>query len=1040
MDGRAVDVKRTRFGFREWSISGNKLLLNGVPMHLRSDTVGEGDLKYQTPDQVLAKWRSHGQTMFDFYHPTGWAGMRPEKALDWFDANGIPVMRTASSMLRVGDYFNFGHPGLMEVVEAQWAARVKAERNHPSVFLWTLDHFTYFDRGPKDTWGLAEIESRYRAGAAAVRKLDPTRPVTVLGCDALSDNSLPVTAHEFNQDATNIREFPDEAYTFKSALVPNKTLPFHFDLSSRPVLLAEEQFPYGYADGRFKIHNPDDDKRTRMWPYQTGYSWVPRNVSWIPERFAAIGGDAVNASQGHWTSLPAETTLARILTEGERWLGLSAVRYDFARSRVQDHYLDWSPVAAFVREWNWTFAGGRSAPRHIRLFNDTHDAAPITCSWQLSWPNFPGAKAVPTQSGKKTLKVPAGGFADVNLALKLPASPVRRIGELRLSCERNGKPVFQDTKRVDILANAATPKPALAGDELAVWDPSGQAAQRLNSRAIPFTAVKGIEKLPDGIKVLLVGSNAVSDEQATSSAWQALVSRGVRVIVLDQDHPLQGASAPSDLTPTSRSGQVAFALSADHPVFAGLQDRDFFTWTGDHNVYRNIYKKPTYGAQCLAQADAILAFTPLVQVWAGDGLLLLSQFALNGKLNSDPVAGRLFDNLLNYAAAWQAPASKPAALAFGAGNPHPALLARLGLQSQTATDPLDALAKAGSGIAVVEGSPANLEALAAHQQQVKQFTDAGGWLVLCGVTPDGLQSFNQLTGVDQIMRPYGLGTYGLGQGAKDPFMAGLSQSDVRLTSDLLMDLTYQGYTKVYLPSPTAFNYVVDLDDMTQFLKLPPPSYWGYTATAPHTSGAMGGASGSASNHWPGNLANGLLSSDWWCYAFAIEKNKGAVTSWPMELPRPEKINGFALDSEIYCHPTRVTLTFDGDKSNPEVLTMPPGGGYHSFSFAPHTAKTITMSIDTWDNAFDPGVIGVDEIWLTVDRDQAFQDKVKPLLSVGGLVKYPQGKGGIVLDQLRASDEDLTLESVRKRDNLLRTLLQNMGANFNEMPLRVELEP
>ena len=75
----------------------------------------------------------------------------------------------------------------------------------------------------------------------------------------------------------------------------------------------------------------------------------------------------------------------------------------------------------------------------------------------------------------------------------------------------------------------------------------------------------------------------------------------------------------------------------------------------------------------------------------------------------------------------------------------------------------------------------------------------------------------------------------------------------------------------------------------------------------------------------------------------------------------------------------------------------------------------------------------------MDRGPAFRDKVKPLLSVGGLVKYPQDKGGIVLDQLRASDEDLTLESVRKRDNLLRTLLQNMGAEFTEVPLRTKLD-
>jgi hypothetical protein len=73
--------------------------------------------------------------------------------------------------------------------------------------------------------------------------------------------------------------------------------------------------------------------------------------------------------------------------------------------------------------------------------------------------------------------------------------------------------------------------------------------------------------------------------------------------------------------------------------------------------------------------------------------------------------------------------------------------------------------------------------------------------------------------------------------------------------------------------------------------------------------------------------------------------------------------------------------------------------------------------------------GVDEIRLIPQRDEAFARRVQPLTSIGALVSYPRGTGGILLCQLRFADEEDPRTAQRKQ-RVLKTLLRNLGAEFH----------
>ena len=139
---------------------------------------------------------------------------------------------------------------------------------------------------------------------------------------------------------------------------------------------------------------------------------------------------------------------------------------------------------------------------------------------------------------------------------------------------------------------------------------------------------------------------------------------------------------PGDLEVTDRVGRIAFPENLEHPIFKGLGTDDFFTWSGDHVVYRSVYKKASRGARSLLQCDEDLSCSAISECPIKDGLLLLCQAVVGSKLDSDPVARRLFDDMLDYCAAYK-PAAKQTVVVLDKNDLRMKLLDASGLKHGT---------------------------------------------------------------------------------------------------------------------------------------------------------------------------------------------------------------------------------------------------------------------------------------------------------------------------------------------------------------------
>jgi len=979
INGRVADVKDTRFGFRQWQIQGTQFTLNGVVWHMWADLIGSKS----TPEEWLEAYRDTGQrtmrlsTAGQAGPETRWMGLEPHKALEFFDKHGVVVRRnTTLDGEVIGYHFSEGDPetrkqqggselklALMKNWRDQCVAQVRGERNHPSIQIWTLENeFAYINLinllGNSKNMDLYEAE--ITKAHDAVMAVDPTRSVMIDGGGALRDNSLGV--HGDHYLATLDLRYPDLAY---------------------------EPFVQGGGRGRWIW----DQTRPRF----AGEDFFATGKN--PADYALWGGEI--AFQGKAATRDAIARIYRMLNEGYRWGGYYAAWHFWLGT--DGGPAQWGANAAravFVRELDWTFGAGQTVTRTFGLFNDTQYTEPMTFTRTLK---IQGR----TCYTKTTTHVVAPGQAEkFEEIMVMPGVVTREEGTLELILKVGDREVYRDTKAVSVL-----PSPKALSCKVAVYDPAGQAQAFLKASGVTCQGVASLNNLPSETKVLVVGSDAIGRAASTSTALAVYASKGHAVIVLDQSEPLKYQAVPAemDLAPVSRKndfgtevptaqGSTAYIEDTSHPALSGLQDKDFFTWGPGQHVYRHVYTKPTRGAKSLVQTGPRLAYSALVEVPVGKGVMYLSQMDMGRRLGAHAVAGQVLRNLVQCALAYKLEYAPVAACVQEA--PLIQTMTAIGLQ-YSVSDALDTIKDPQVKIALVSATTANLRTLVQHMSEVKAFWQRGGTLMLLGLTAEGLADYNKIVGVTHAIRPFRRERVTFPP-VRHPLMAGLTVGDiVMLSGERIFGWTADEYV-----SSDVFTHVVDLDDVAPFAK----SDFGNYA----------------------NIVNGFVSSDGWPLIIDFEYPKdGSPYNIRMDLPTEQTLVEFTFDPSVNYNPTtQIGLLFDGKDS--AEYELEPTGDPQTFAIEPpRRAKEVTLQLKAWlkDPTKRP-IIGIDNIVLESQRSQDWLDTVRPMLNVGGLVHYAKGSGGVVLVNLKFQEtEQVPINQIKKR-TILSAVLRNLKAPFS----------
>jgi len=135
----------------------------------------------------------------------------------------------------------------------------------------------------------------------------------------------------------------------------------------------------------------------------------------------------------------------------------------------------------------------------------------------------------------------------------------------------------------------------------------------------------------------------------------------------------------------------------------------------------------------------------------------------------------------------------------------------------------------------------------------------------------------------------------------------------------------------------------------------------------------------------------------------------------------------------YFKAENIEIVIDGDTANPIKATLPPTGNITEIKLSParKVEKSVTIYFKTWRGDYPgysgPKLVGLDNVEFLRETPEAEKGRAVLLDNLGGLVSYPNGKGGILLNQVKLMDNDPNTQNPARKIRLVATLLQNMGA-------------
>lgn len=971
-DGKPVDVQEELFGFREVTVRGPGIYINGVRRNFWNWVNVRG--RTWDPQQWLRMFSEEGNRFTRFSRNRHTSAFLPtrEERLEFYDRNGIAgrlcsmidgmfincVLGNRSRNPVTDEPLLYQNDPVWEGFKRHMDQLTRAYRNHPSVIFYQVENELVYITG-MNIYGayLDRIEELMNEVIEVARMNDPTRPYTVGGAGDLS-GKLEINSPHY--PAGSLDWYPENAYTLDKYATKISRWPWD---RRKPWVVGESAFARELGYGSYVLG--DEVFRSRH--------------------------DANRGKAGY----------LRMLYGGYRWAGVAGFFPWDNLWNHEDAQKVFSDLCAIPRKQTHRLRAGEKNDLLFKIMNDTLSRERVTFEWTYE----AGGSKIAGQA--VTMRIEPGFGEQATLTIEAPETDARLDGTLSLNVTQPGAKDYVDVRSVPVLPRV---RALDVKAPVTVLDRSGKLEAFLTATGTRFD---GIEKLADaGPKtgLLLIGPDTLTPAEAFGQDILAFAARGGCVIVLEQEVPAGGGSLPAPLTTTTHQGGYAHPKALGTSVFRDLGKEDLIDWAAGHPTYKNVYRKPTQGARSLAECGEMLALSPLIEMPCGKGVIVLCQLCVGANLGVDAAADILLRNLVETYAGYQS--ARGVAAVYAPEN-------RLLVDTVTGTGALseavrslEAALDAGKyRVAVVHATERNMAALNGLGDGAAAFQDAGGWIMLNGLEPAGLAEFNRFLGTDHMIRPFRIERVTL-EGSDHPLAATLGNRDLAMFSPRPLQ-----HGRMWI-SGNVFSYVIDGFDAAPFAQMPggPEDPYVYEPTF--------------DDHDPYNYVNGMLNSDFWRYIRQIWIPEEGPEPITFRFRRPEIIKQVNIwNNANYWTIEDLDIIFDGDEANAVRVTLPDGGELTEVELAEprRVERALTLQIRTWRERRldrpDLRLVGVDNVQFV--RAEMPPGAVS-LDNVGGLVAFPRGAGGVILNQVKFMADEPNPANASAKVGILGVLLQNMG--------------
>lgn len=969
-----VDVQEELFGFREVTIKGTGVYINGVRRNFWNWVNVAGNPV--TGEQWLDQFHKERNRFTRFSYnrkPRVFLPAREDR-LEFYDRNGIAgrlcTMIDGMFITQVLGQRSLSEDGTWKRNEIVWenyrnhmAQVAQAYRNHPSVIMYQAENELVYITGTlRYANVLDEVCQAMFEVCEAGRAIDPTRPYTVGGGGALHDR-LPINGPHY--PAGSHDWYPENTYTLE----------------------------------RFS-----DRITTSGWAWKKDRPWQVGESAFANElaHSTYVLGDA--AFKGRDWQNKGKAMYLRMLYGGYRWAEVSGFfpwdnlgGYEDADKVFHDLYV------IPRRQTSRLYAGAENRLL-FKVMNDTLTRDPITFEWSYEI----DGKRIAGQSVE--LDIEPGFGMEQELVINAPATDHRLDGVLKLrSSQKGNDDPYEDVRLVPVLPKLGAVR---ADAPVIVFDRSGKLTGALDKAGTEYEVIDDLSALSNKRGVLVIGPDTLKASESFGQDLLKFAVQGNSVVSLEQEFPVAGRNLPVPIEATSHYYGYVHPQALGTPIFRDLGSRDLIDWAAGHPTVKQAFIKPTQGARSLAECGVQLVNSALIEVPTGAGAIVLCQLMVGANLGVDPAADVLLRNMIQVYSSYK-PSTGVAAIYAPQGRMLVDSIRKTGVRTAAVQRVVDALNIEKFKALVLDATPETLAALLAAKDQADAFQKAGGWIMLHGLAPDGIDAFKKLTGSDHMIRPFLLERVTL-ESPDYPLAATLGNRDVAMLSPTVIQ-----HGRKWM-SPYVFSHVIDGANIAPFTILPDgigPMERELTPLNQHADGTQF------------NLVNGMLATDHWRYYWRYWISDGKPGPITLTLQKPETLSALNIwNTTTYLAIKDMDIIFDGDETTKVTTTLPLSLEKHEVVFdrPRRVEKTVTLQIRSWE-PMNPGRPDVTMVGISnLELIRADAPRGVFLDSVGGLVAFPQGGGGIFLNQINFMDDEPNPENVAKKINLTNVLLQNMG--------------
>ncbi len=722
-DGAVLDRVDTRFGFREIWAEGMDLKWNGATVKFASRpflsawgwSLGERAKREKIRETIQAAKLNGCNMLRHIYDPEHYADIADEEGIPMAQGGGQTIAGHSKQQIE-SDLFwdNVAKTGI---------ELVKGLRNHPSIVQWYLSNEYYGESEPLNGKRLREYGDK-------ILQVDNTRLVE-FGCDLDLRGSEKIISTHYPVDLKGLREpdlyLPEAAYWryFKDQFTPGMKVPAGMAKSVANVY-AQSPITWGYKP------------------------IIVNECCWIsffnaPDGLTGLVGDKVYTSP--LAVADAHDLANKWFSKGHRDAGVSAITlWTWITERPNQIPLP-SIDINLLQQYN-KFYSGTTVEYDVNLHRDIFNERELEFSWALMDSD---RRAI--LSERKPLRFTSCELKREKIALSLPKVDAQRAYTLELALKDGAATCASTVLPITVYPSATSSfltslfssdngLKVSVKNRVAVFDPAGKTAKALAQILTTFTNVNELDRdTLSHADLLVIGEEQPADSLTKYKDVVAdFAKAGGTVLILRQSqHP---QILPAQTVMSSRQPSINFSFRSTHPLLRDISADELSYWNPGHKTGSMYYQKPKSGnVRVVVEAGGPkgLDYAGLLEFPCGKGSIICAQLDLVENYAANPVARKLWDNIIRFSEAPKEACAKAGFIGDPSG-PTAKFLARLGTQFDVVTLPLNTTA--GRPILLDASTPPD----AACVKQLREFVDAGGALAVFNVTPESRNAVAEICG------------------------------------------------------------------------------------------------------------------------------------------------------------------------------------------------------------------------------------------------------------------------------------------------------